>query len=125
MRTPAASLLHLSSVNRPRSLAAAAERVSAAATVQPGTARWKYSCASSSDLLKWGGRPRPRTSSAPDPPVRLCGSAKRPRYTGPMEMNYGPVCRQHLEFMKWADDTMLAALQQVPHDKLTHDHRNS
>jgi uncharacterized damage-inducible protein DinB len=42
-----------------------------------------------------------------------------------METDYGPVCRQHLEFMKWADDIMLAALEQVPHDKLTHDHRNS
>ncbi len=42
-----------------------------------------------------------------------------------METDYGPVCRQHLEFMKWADDTILAALQQIPHDKLTYDHRNS
>src|ERR1700722_9913585 len=42
-----------------------------------------------------------------------------------METDYGPVCRQHLEFMKWADDTMLAALQTIPHDKLTYDHRNS
>jgi uncharacterized damage-inducible protein DinB len=42
-----------------------------------------------------------------------------------METDYGPVCRKHFEFMKWADEIMLAALQQVPHDKLTHDHRNS
>jgi uncharacterized damage-inducible protein DinB len=61
----------------------------------------------------------------PHNPRRQRGEFNRSRYTGPMEMDYGPVCRQHLEFMKWADDTMLAALQQVPPDKLTYDHRNS
>src|ERR1035438_10073907 len=42
-----------------------------------------------------------------------------------METDFGPVCRQHLEFMQWADDIMLAALSQIPHDKQTHDLGNS
>ena len=42
-----------------------------------------------------------------------------------METDYGPVCRQHLEFVQWADDVMLAALADVPQDKLTHDLGNS
>ena len=31
------------------------------------------------------------------------------------------VCQLHLEFMKWADDTIFAALSQVPPDQLGHD----
>src|SRR6185437_15558678 len=38
-----------------------------------------------------------------------------------MQPDIGPVCCLHLEFMKWADDTMLAALSQVPPDRLSHD----
>ena len=42
-----------------------------------------------------------------------------------METDFGPVCRQHLEFMKWADDIMLAALFQVPRDQVSLDLGNS
>jgi uncharacterized damage-inducible protein DinB len=38
-----------------------------------------------------------------------------------MQPDIGPVCQSHLEFMKWADDTMLAALSQVPPDQIGHD----
>jgi uncharacterized damage-inducible protein DinB len=38
-----------------------------------------------------------------------------------MQPDIGPVCRLHLEFMKWADETMLAALTQVPPDQVGHD----
>jgi uncharacterized damage-inducible protein DinB len=42
-----------------------------------------------------------------------------------MQPDIGPVCQLHLEFMKWADDTMLAALSQVPPDELGQDRGNS
>jgi uncharacterized damage-inducible protein DinB len=42
-----------------------------------------------------------------------------------METDFGPVCRQHLEFMKWAVDRFLAALEQVPQDSLVRDLGNS
>lgn len=42
-----------------------------------------------------------------------------------MQAEIGPVCQLHLEFMKWADDTMLAALSRVPSDRLSHDLGNS
>jgi uncharacterized damage-inducible protein DinB len=38
-----------------------------------------------------------------------------------MESDIGSVCRLHIEFMKWADDTTFAALLQVPADRLSHD----
>jgi uncharacterized damage-inducible protein DinB len=38
-----------------------------------------------------------------------------------MPSEIGPVCRLHLEFMQWADDTVLAALSQAPPDRVGHD----
>ena len=38
-----------------------------------------------------------------------------------IQPDIGPLCRLQLQFMKWADDTMLAALSQVPQDKVSHD----
>lgn len=37
----------------------------------------------------------------------------------------GALCRSHLEFMKWADETMLAVLLKAPADKVTADLGNS
>jgi len=37
----------------------------------------------------------------------------------------GPVCQLHLEFMKWADETMLAALAQAPPDEVAQDRGSS
>lgn len=42
-----------------------------------------------------------------------------------MPTDYGPVCREHLEFMKWADNILLSAVQQVPQDQLILDRHNS
>jgi uncharacterized damage-inducible protein DinB len=42
-----------------------------------------------------------------------------------MQSDIGPVCQLHLEFMKWADETMLAALSQVSQDQLSRDVGNS
>jgi uncharacterized damage-inducible protein DinB len=38
-----------------------------------------------------------------------------------MQPDMGPVCRSHLEFMKWADEAFLNALSQVPPDRIGHD----
>ena len=38
-----------------------------------------------------------------------------------MESDIGSVCRTNLEFMKWADEIMLAALLQVPSDRAAAD----
>jgi uncharacterized damage-inducible protein DinB len=38
-----------------------------------------------------------------------------------MQPDIGPVCQLQLEFMKWADDTVLTAVSQVPPDKLGQD----
>jgi uncharacterized damage-inducible protein DinB len=42
-----------------------------------------------------------------------------------MQPDIGPVCQLQLEFMKWADETMLAALSQAPPDQVTHDRGSS
>src|SRR5580658_6636164 len=42
-----------------------------------------------------------------------------------MKPDIGPVCQLHLEFMKWADDTMLVALSQAPLGEVTHDRGSS
>jgi len=42
-----------------------------------------------------------------------------------MEPDIGAICRSHLAFMKWADETMLAALSPLPEDKVTLDLGNS
>ena len=42
-----------------------------------------------------------------------------------MQPDIGPVCQSHLEFMKWADDTLFAALSTAPHDQLTQDRGSS
>jgi uncharacterized damage-inducible protein DinB len=38
-----------------------------------------------------------------------------------MQPDIDPVCQLQIEFMKWADDTMFAALSQAPPDRLSHD----
>ena len=38
-----------------------------------------------------------------------------------MQSDIGPVCQLHIEFMKWADDTLFAALSQVPPERVSHD----
>jgi uncharacterized damage-inducible protein DinB len=38
-----------------------------------------------------------------------------------MPAEIGPVCQSHLEFMRWADNTLLAALKEVPGDRVGHD----
>jgi uncharacterized damage-inducible protein DinB len=38
-----------------------------------------------------------------------------------MQPDIGTLCQLQLEFMKWADDTVLTALSQVPPDKLGQD----
>ena len=38
-----------------------------------------------------------------------------------MPSDIGPVCKLHLEFMKWADDTVLAALSDVPPGQVAQD----
>jgi uncharacterized damage-inducible protein DinB len=38
-----------------------------------------------------------------------------------MQSDIGPVCQSHLEFMKWADEIMLAALSQAPPDRIGQD----
>jgi uncharacterized damage-inducible protein DinB len=38
-----------------------------------------------------------------------------------LDPDIGSLCRTHLEFMKWADEIMLAALLKVPADKSTAD----
>lgn len=38
-----------------------------------------------------------------------------------MQSDIGPACQLHLKFMKWADQTMLAALSQVPGDQVIED----
>jgi uncharacterized damage-inducible protein DinB len=38
-----------------------------------------------------------------------------------MQSDTGPLCQLQLQFMKWADDIMLAALSQVPEDQASHD----
>ncbi len=38
-----------------------------------------------------------------------------------MESDIGSVCRTNLEFMKWADEIMLAALLKVPSDRVSAD----
>jgi uncharacterized damage-inducible protein DinB len=38
-----------------------------------------------------------------------------------MQSDIGSVCRTHLEFMKWADEIMLAALLNVPSDRASAD----
>jgi len=35
-----------------------------------------------------------------------------------METDFGPVCREHIEFMKWADNIMLSALSNIHQDQL-------
>jgi uncharacterized damage-inducible protein DinB len=42
-----------------------------------------------------------------------------------MQPDIGPLCQLHLEFMKWADETMLAALSQAPPEQVTHDRGSS
>ena len=42
-----------------------------------------------------------------------------------MQPDIGPVCQLHLEFMKWADDTMLAALSQAPPGEVSLDRSSS
>lgn len=42
-----------------------------------------------------------------------------------MQSDIGPACQLHLNFMKWADQTMLAALSQVPCDQVIEDLGNS
>jgi uncharacterized damage-inducible protein DinB len=42
-----------------------------------------------------------------------------------VQPDIGSVCRSHLEFMKWADEIMLAALLKVPADKVSVDMGNS
>jgi uncharacterized damage-inducible protein DinB len=42
-----------------------------------------------------------------------------------MASDHGPVCREHLEFMQWADNMMLSTLTHLPQSQLTHDHGNS
>jgi uncharacterized damage-inducible protein DinB len=42
-----------------------------------------------------------------------------------MQPDIGPVCQLHIEFMKWADDTMLAALYEGPTGEVTHDRGSS
>src|SRR5579863_190085 len=42
-----------------------------------------------------------------------------------MQPDIGPVCQSHLEFMKWADDTMFAALSQAPPDQISQDRGSS
>lgn len=42
-----------------------------------------------------------------------------------MQPDVGPVCQLHLEFMKWADETLLAALSQAPPDQVSQDRGSS
>jgi uncharacterized damage-inducible protein DinB len=42
-----------------------------------------------------------------------------------MQPDIGPVCQLHLEFMKWADDTMFAALSEAPPDQIARDRGSS
>ncbi len=42
-----------------------------------------------------------------------------------MQPDIGPLCQLHLDFMKWADDTMFAALSQAPPGEVTHDRGSS
>jgi uncharacterized damage-inducible protein DinB len=42
-----------------------------------------------------------------------------------MQPDIGPVCQSHLEFMKWADDAMLAALSQASPDQVNQDRGSS
>jgi uncharacterized damage-inducible protein DinB len=42
-----------------------------------------------------------------------------------MQPDIGPVCQLNLEFMKWADETMLAALSQAPPDQVGQDRGSS
>ena len=42
-----------------------------------------------------------------------------------MQPDIGSVCQSHLEFMKWADDTLFAALSQAPSDQVFQDRSSS
>jgi uncharacterized damage-inducible protein DinB len=42
-----------------------------------------------------------------------------------MQPDIGPVCQSHLEFMKWADDTVLAAVSQASPDQVNQDRGSS
>ena len=42
-----------------------------------------------------------------------------------MQPDIGPLCQLHLDFMKWADDNMFAALSQAPAVEITHDRGSS
>ena len=42
-----------------------------------------------------------------------------------MQPDIGPLCQLQLEFMKWADDTMLTALAQSPPDQVAQDRGSS
>jgi uncharacterized damage-inducible protein DinB len=42
-----------------------------------------------------------------------------------MQSDLGTVCLRHVEFMNWADEIMLAALSNIPSEKLTCDLGNS
>jgi len=42
-----------------------------------------------------------------------------------MQSDIGPVCQLHLDFMKWADETVLTAISQVPPEQITRDLGNS
>ena len=42
-----------------------------------------------------------------------------------MQPDIGSVCQSHLEFMKWADDTLLGALSQTPPDHVHLDRGSS
>jgi uncharacterized damage-inducible protein DinB len=42
-----------------------------------------------------------------------------------MQPDIGPVCQLNLEFMKWADETMLTALSQAPPDQVSQDRGSS
>jgi uncharacterized damage-inducible protein DinB len=42
-----------------------------------------------------------------------------------MQPDIGPVCQSHLEFMKWADDALLAALSQASPDQVNQDRGSS
>lgn len=42
-----------------------------------------------------------------------------------MQPDIGPLCQLHLEFMKWADDTLFAALSQAPPGEVAHDRGSS
>jgi uncharacterized damage-inducible protein DinB len=42
-----------------------------------------------------------------------------------MQPDIGPVCQLHLDFMKWADDTLFTALSQAPPDQVGQDRGSS